>query len=184
MKERQYIRDKAAAIKVTPFTPRSGVTIHTTDSEAAAASSGSPGWFLQLCTIHPNGSVRCHIAILFLCSAQIEQEELESLVRCLPAVDTLKGFKMHPLDFEKVSLRSSRCTFSSFHGWESGSEFYRLSTKTTVHVYLLVYNSIYTVPCVCPSSYKCWVHKLAEPYRTSEINVAQQWELRSTCTCT
>lgn len=43
VKDRKFIRDKAAAIKIVPFTPRAGVTIHTTDSEAAAAASGTPG---------------------------------------------------------------------------------------------------------------------------------------------
>ncbi len=45
VKDRQYLKDRASAIKVAPFVPRSGVTIHTTDSEANAAASGTPGLF-------------------------------------------------------------------------------------------------------------------------------------------
>jgi len=37
------IKEKVAKVTVQPFEPRSGVVIHTTDSEATAAAGGSPG---------------------------------------------------------------------------------------------------------------------------------------------
>ncbi len=52
--DRQYIRDKATAIKVTPFTPKSDVTVRTRDCKAAATASGSSGLFSQLNIVHPD----------------------------------------------------------------------------------------------------------------------------------
>ena len=33
-----------------------------------------------------------------------EQDELEALAKTLPGMESLKGFKMHPQDFEKVRI--------------------------------------------------------------------------------
>ena len=41
--DRSYIAERAAAHQVAPFSPKSGVVIHTTDSEAQAAMSGDAG---------------------------------------------------------------------------------------------------------------------------------------------
>ena len=41
--DRAYIANKAASIEVTPFTPKTGVVIHTTDAEAQAAGGMEAG---------------------------------------------------------------------------------------------------------------------------------------------
>ena len=39
---------------------------------------------------------------VFYCFQPAEQEEMDALVKALPSVESLKGFKMYPQDFEKV----------------------------------------------------------------------------------
>jgi len=39
---------------------------------------------------------------VFCCFRSSEQEEMDSLVKTLPSVESLKGFKMYPQEFEKV----------------------------------------------------------------------------------
>ena len=103
MTDRQIIKEKVAKLTVQPFQPKSGIVIHTTDSEATAAAGGSPGEYPA-----PSGSftVFLHCVLLcftvFYCFQPAEQEEMDALVKALPSVESLKGFKMYPQDFEKV----------------------------------------------------------------------------------
>jgi ubiquitin-activating enzyme E1 len=70
--DRGYITGKAAAVEMAPFRPRTGVVIHTNDSEALASNA-----------------------------AEADREELETIVAAIPSVAELKGAKVVPLDFEK-----------------------------------------------------------------------------------
>lgn len=42
---RGYVEEVVSQVTVAPFVPQTGVTIHTTDSEAQAAMSGAAGLF-------------------------------------------------------------------------------------------------------------------------------------------
>ncbi|KAL5474908.1 hypothetical protein EMCRGX_G026935 [Ephydatia muelleri] len=67
-----YVEEVVSQVTVAPFVPQTGVTIHTTDSEAQAAMSGAA-----------------------------DQDDIERIVNTLPKPGELNGFKMNPLEFEK-----------------------------------------------------------------------------------
>lgn len=69
--DRAFIADTAAKVSVAPFTPKSGVVIHTSDAELEAAEA-----------------------------READRDELESMISQITKVDP-HGLKMHPLDFEK-----------------------------------------------------------------------------------
>ena len=93
---RGYVEGIVEQVVVPPFVPQTGVTIHTTDSEAQAAASGAAG---------NSALVKCVGVILMGPPLpSIDQDDIERIVNTLPKVGELNGFKMFPLDFEKVCL--------------------------------------------------------------------------------
>ena len=81
-------------VTVAPFVPQTGVTIHTTDSEAQAAMSGAAGIFEASMLWGTNRRDLSHLPI--------DQDDIERIVNTLPKLGELNGFKMNPLEFEKV----------------------------------------------------------------------------------
>lgn len=151
VKDRDVIKAEAEKVKLPAFVPQSGVVIHTTESEAQASASASS-----------------------------DQDELQTVVSLIPSVESLKGFKMFPLEFEKdddsnyhmdfivaaSNLRASN--YSIEHADRHKSKFIAgkiipaIATTTSLVVGL-----------VCLELYKiCSGHKKIESFKNGFMNLA------------
>jgi len=72
IRDRQKIKEMAAAVKVAEFVPKSGVKIAVTEADAEAANNAS-----------------------------VDPEDVEGLQAAIPALTDLKGLHITPLEFEK-----------------------------------------------------------------------------------